>query len=405
MRGRLASSFAAAFLAMAALPACGEAEEQPDRQVAPSPGGEAEERAAASASVGLKQIGSFEAPVYVAGAPGFPRLLFVVEQAGTVRVLHRGKPLPRPFLDISGSVQYSGERGLLSIAFPPDYGSSRRFYVYYTDNQGDIRVDEFKRRNATQAARGSRRAVIEIPHKANSNHNGGQLQFLGDLLYLGTGDGGSGGDPPNNAQDRNSLLGKLLRIDPRPSGGRPYSIPADNPFAGPGGGRGEIYSFGLRNPFRFSFDTVTGKRPRLAIADVGQDRFEELDYTTVAAASGANFGWDAFEGFSRYRGANSGTPDPGGTVKPIFTYGRDRGCTIIGGYAVGDRRLPALRGRYVYTDLCEGVLRSLTPKLRRARGDRSLGLRVSTPSSFGEDTQGRIYVCSLEGPVYRLVPR
>jgi glucose/arabinose dehydrogenase len=405
MRARLASSVAAAALAMAVLPACGEAQEPPDEPVSPPPGAGGEQPASASAGVGLKRIGSFEAPVYVTGAPGFPQLLFVVEQDGTVRVLREGKRLPRPFLDISGLVQSGGERGLLSIAFPPDYGSSGRFYVYFTDGEGDIRVDEFKRRSATRAARGSRRAVIEIPHRENSNHNGGQLQFLGDLLYLGTGDGGSGGDPPNNAQDRDSLLGKLLRIDPRPSGGRPYSIPADNPFAGPGGGRGEIYSYGLRNPFRFSFDRVTARAPRIAIADVGQDRFEEVDYTTVTAASGANFGWDAFEGFSSYRGANSGTPDPGRTVKPIFAYGRGRGCTIIGGYVVADRRLPALRGRYLYADLCEGELRSLTPGLRRARGDRSLGLRVSTPSSFGEDTLGRIYVSSLEGPVYRLVPR
>lgn len=404
MRGRLASCVAAAILAMAALPACGEAQEQADRQSVPAGGQDAEQPAAASGSVGLKQIGSFEAPVYVAGAPGFPQLLFVVEQPGTIRVLRKGKLLGRPFLDISGLVGYGGERGLLSVAFPPDYGSSRRFYVYFTDAQGDIRVDEFKRKNATQAARGSRRAVIEIPHRENSNHNGGQLQFLGDLLYLGTGDGGSGGDPPNNAQNRSSLLGKLLRIDPRPSAGRPYSIPADNPFAGPGGGRREIYSYGLRNPFRFSFDEVSARQPRIAIADVGQDRFEELDYITVLDASGANFGWDAFEGFSRYRDGNSGTPDPGGTVKPIFAYGRGRGCTIIGGYVVGDPRLPALRGRYVYADLCEGELRSLVPRLGRARGDRSLGLRVSTPSSFGEDTLGRVYVSSLEGPVYRLVP-
>jgi glucose/arabinose dehydrogenase len=249
--------------------------------------------------------------------------------------------------------------------------------------------------------------VIEIPHRENSNHNGGQIQFLGDLLFIGTGDGGSGGDPPNNAQSRGSLLGKLLRIDPRPSGGRPYSIPSSNPFVGPGGGRGEIYSLGLRNPFRFSFDRVTSKRPRIAIGDVGQSRFEELNYTTVPRASGANFGWDAFEGFSRYRDENSGTPDPGGTVKPILAYPHGRGgsCTIIGGVVVGDRRLPSLRGRYVYADLCEGRLRSLVPGLRRARGDRVLGLDVSTPSSFGEDTRGRVYVASLEGPVFRLVPR
>ena len=356
--------------------------------------------------VGLRKVGEFAGPVFVAAAPGYPRLLFVVEQEGRVQVLRGGRRVGHAFLNIAGLVGSGGERGLLSIAFPPDYKRSRRFYVYYTDTEGDIRVDEFKRRGPTRAARGSRRPVIEIPHRANSNHNGGQLQFLGHLLYFGTGDGGSGGDPPNNAQNRDSLLGKLLRIDPRPSAGRAYSIPAQNPFVGRPG-RGEIYSLGLRNPFRFSFDTVTSSRPRIAIADVGQDEFEELDYTSVGAASGANFGWDALEGFSPYTGANSGTPDPGGTVKPIFAYSHSRagGCTIIGGYVVGDRRLPALRGRYVYADLCEGQLRSLVPHLSRASGERKLGLAVSTPTSFGEDAQGRIYVCSLEGPVYRLVPR
>jgi len=386
MGRRVVSCITAAILAMVLLPACGEAEE---------PGTRPDDQSGSSAAqprtgVGLRQIGHFDAPVYVAGAPGFPELLFVVEQEGRVRVLRGGKRLPGAFLDIRDLVGFGGERGLLSIAFPPDYESSRRFYVYYTDRQGDILVDEFKRQSATRAARDSRRALIRIPHRTNSNHNGGQLQFLGDLLYLGTGDGGSGGDPPNNAQNRNSLLGKLLRIDPRREGARP-----------------QIYSYGLRNPFRFSFDTTTAPQPRIAIADVGQDRFEELNYTTVAAARNANFGWDAFEGFSPYRGANSGTPDPGGTVKPIFAYGRGRGgsCTIIGGYVVRDPRLPSLRGRYVYADLCEGQLRSLVPHLKRAGGDRKLGLRVSTPTSFGEDSLGRVYVTSLEGPVFRLVPR
>lgn len=399
MRTRAASLLAV--LALVALPSCGSAN--------PTTETNAQVEAKKSArGVALKRIGSFDEPVYVAGAPGFPQLLFVVEQEGRVVVLSKGRRAGT-FLDIRGLVGAGGERGLLSIAFPPDYRSSRRFYVYYTDNEGDIRVDEFRRRGATRAASGSRRGVIEVPHRVNSNHNGGQVQFLGDLLYLGTGDGGSGGDPPNNAQDKGSLLGKLLRIDPRPNGGNPYSIPATNPFAGSAGGRGEIYSYGLRNPFRFSFDRVTSPgQPRLAIADVGQDRFEEIDYTTVAEAGGANFGWDAFEGKSRYTGTNSGTPDPGGTVKPIFVYGRGRdggSCTVIGGYVVGDPRLPSLRGRYVYADLCAGQLRSLVPGLRRARDDRRIGLRVSTPSSFGEDTRGRIYVSSLEGPVYRLVPR
>jgi glucose/arabinose dehydrogenase len=299
-----------------------------------------------------------------------------------------------------------GERGLLSIAFPPDYAQSGRFYVYYTDDSGNIRVDEFQRHSATRAQQSSRRPVIEVPHPVNANHNGGQLQFLGDLLFFGTGDGGSGGDPPNNAQNKESLLGKLLRIDPRPSGGQPYSVPADNPFVGKTG-RDEIYSYGLRNPFRFSFDSSHGQ-PRIAIGDVGQNRFEELDYTSVAAASGANFGWDAFEGFAPYSEENGGTPDPGGTTKPIMAYSRSRdggSCSIIGGYVAGAGGPPSLRGRYVYSDFCSGQLRSLVPHLHRASGDRRLGLEVPSPTSFGEDDRGRIYVCSQAGGVYRLVPR
>jgi glucose/arabinose dehydrogenase len=249
--------------------------------------------------------------------------------------------------------------------------------------------------------------VIVIPHRRNSNHNGGQMQFLGDLLYFATGDGGSEGDPPNNAQNRRVLLGKLLRIDPRPSAGRAYTIPRSNPFAGSNRGRGEIYSYGLRNPFRFSFDTGGGGPPRVAIADVGGNRFEELDYMTVPAASGANFGWDAFEGFVRYREVESGTPDPGGTVKPVFAYphSRDGSCAIVGGYVSRDPRLPSIRGRYVYSDYCEGRLHSLLPRLGRARGDRPLGPSVAQPTSFGLDDRGRMYVCSQDGPVYRLVPK
>ncbi|HEY8083866.1 MAG TPA: PQQ-dependent sugar dehydrogenase [Solirubrobacterales bacterium] len=391
---------AIATAAMAALPSCGTAQE-PEQDAQRTADTSAQRR-----GVALKRMGNFDAPVYVTGAPGFPGLLFVVEQPGRVEVLNGGRRLARPFLDISGLVNSEGERGLLSLAFAPDYKRSKRFYVYYTDTQGDIRVDEFRRRSATRAARGSRRGVIEIPHRENSNHNGGQLQFLDDLLYLATGDGGSGGDPPNNAQNRESLLGKLLRIDPRQSGGRPYSIPSDNPFVGKPG-RDEIYSYGLRNPFRFSFDTTTAQRPRVAIADLGQNRFEELDYTTVANARGANFGWDAFEGFAPYEDENSGTSDPGRTMKPILAYPHSRGgsCGIIGGYVVRDRRLPSLRGRYVYADLCEEKIRSLVPHLKRASDDRKLGLSVSSPSSFGEDTKGRIYVVSLEGTVSRLVPR
>jgi glucose/arabinose dehydrogenase len=405
-RPSTASALIAAALALG-LPACGSAS---------STGGpaQADTTAAQSAAkprssgVGLKKIGTFDHPVYMTGAPGFPKLLFVVEQPGRVAVLSGGHRLSHPFLDIRGMVGYDeAERGLLSIAFPPDYAQSGSFYVYYVNDAGNIRVDEFKRGSATRALPGSQRQVIEIPHPENANHNGGQMQFLGNLLYFGTGDGGSAGDPPNNAQNKDVLLGKLLRIDPRASGGQPYTVPPSNPFVGKPG-RDEIYSYGLRNPFRFSFDTVTAKQPRIAIGDVGQNKFEELDYTTVAAADGANFGWDALEGFAPYTEENSGTPDPGGTTKPIFAYSHSRAggsCSIIGGYVVADRSLRSLYKRYVYADLCEGQLRSLVPHLKGAGDDRKLGLAVESPTSFGEDDAHHLYVASLEGPVFRLVPR
>lgn len=390
-----ASALIATLLALA-LPACGSA----------SPTERGETAARTKGGVGLKKIGQFDQPVYVTGAPGYPKLLFVVEQPGRVVVLNDGKRLGQPFLDLRGEVGHGGEQGLLSIAFPPDYRQSGSFYVFYNDNAGDIRVDEFKRGSATRAAAGSQRQVIVVPHPVNSNHNGGQMQFLDELLYLGTGDGGSGGDPPNNAQNKDVLLGKLLRIDPRPAAGQPYSTPSTNPFVGKPG-RDEIYSLGLRNPFRFSFDTVSAAQPRIAIGDVGQSQFEEIDYTTVAAASGANFGWDALEGFDPYRDENSGTTDPGGTVKPIFAYPHSRGgsCSVTGGYVVADPSLRSLYKRYVYADFCEGELRSLVPNLKRASGDRKLGLAVASPSSFGEDEAHHLYVTSLEGPVFRLVPR
>ncbi|MEK6277081.1 MAG: PQQ-dependent sugar dehydrogenase [Actinomycetota bacterium] len=355
----------------------------------------------AQGRVSKRKIGDFDEPVYATGAPGFRKLLFVVERGGTVRVAKRNRKLHRPFLDIRGLVGDGfQEQGLLSVAFPPDYKQSRRFYAFFTDNQGDLRIEEFKRRGATRARRGSRRPLLEIRHRANDNHNGGQLAFLGDLLYISTGDGGGGGDPSNNAQNRDSLLGKILRIDPRnPPGGAAYSLPGSNPFVGRDG-RDEVFSYGLRNPFRFSFDRGSDG-PYIVIGDVGQDRFEEVDYETVGAASGANFGWNAFEGFSPYPGGSS---DPGGTTKPILAYGRGRGCTVIGGYVVRDPRLRGLRGRYLYIDFCEGQLRSLRPKLAGARRDRPVGVNVDSPTSFGVDQRNRIYICSLAGPVYRILP-
>ena len=360
-----------------------------------------------SGGVALRQIGSFDEPVYVSGAPGFPRLLFVVEKPGRIAVLDRGRRLARPFLDISDRVSAADtEQGLLSVAFPPDYARSRRFYVYYTDRDGNLRIDEYRRRSDTFASPASRRPVLNVAHPTFHNHNGGQLLFHGRELLIGTGDGGAAGDPPNNAQNRESLLGKLLRIIPTPSGGRPYSVPPSNPFVG-GPGLDEIFSYGFRNPWRFSLQDVNGAPDRLLIGDVGQGRFEEVDYVTLAAAAGANFGWDAFEGFARYdcgaRCPFGTTLDPGGTTPPIFVYDHSQGCSISGGFVVRDRTLKALFRRYVYADYCAGILRSFIPRLGGAVGDRPIGLSVPAVSSFGQALDGRLYVCSLEGPVYRIV--
>jgi glucose/arabinose dehydrogenase len=243
--------------------------------------------------------------------------------------------------------------------------------------------------------------VLTIPHSRFPNHNGGQLQFHGRELLLGTGDGGGGGDTLGNAQNTDSLLGKLLRIYPRPTrSGRPYGIPRSNPFVGKPG-RDEIFSYGLRNPYRFSIEEMGRGPDRILIGDVGQNRFEEIDYATLPGALGANFGWNAFEGFEPYVG---GSPDPGGTTFPILAYGRDRGCAVNGGYVVRDRSLPTLFGRYLYADYCAGQLRSFIPALAGARDDKPVGPALTSVSSFGQTPDGRLYVASLDGGVYRIAP-
>jgi hypothetical protein len=353
--------------------------------------------------IAKRKIGNFASPTYVTHAPGHPRLLYVVEQRGSVQVLDRGHVKRRPFFDIRGRVSSGGERGLLSIAFDPRFGRNHLLYAYYTNRGGNLEIDEFHAPSGTRAARRSRRKVIVIPHPGQSNHNGGQLQFGPDgLLYAGTGDGGAAGDPPENAQNKRKLLGKLLRIDPHKHGRKRYRVPGSNPFVGKPG-RDEIYALGLRNPFRFSFD-----HGRILIGDVGQDRYEEVDYEGQRALRGANFGWDHFEGFHRfnYPGDNE-APRPRHRYRPpIFEYahGSNR-CAIIGGYVVHAPRLRSLRGRYLYTDNCAGGLRSFVPHRRHGRHDRGLGVHVALPSSFGEGPGGSIYVASLTGPVYKLISR
>jgi glucose/arabinose dehydrogenase len=353
----------------------------------------------------LEALASFDDPVYVNGPAGARGLVFVVEQRGVIRMLKGGKRVGGKFLDIRGRVQAGGERGLLSVAFSPSYRRSGRFYVFYTDDGGDLRVEEYRRsrRAPRDAKEASARKVIEIEHSANANHNGGQLQFGPDRkLYISTGDGGAGGDPPENAQNKDQLLGKILRIDPRRARGKPYTVPADNPFVGRPGAN-EIFSLGLRNPFRFSFDR---NRPRIAIGDVGQDRREEVNFEKLGRANGANFGWDAFEGKIRFDSPDA-SPPPRGHEPPIHDYTHSgRNCAITGGYVVRDPRLRSLFGRYIYADFCEGDIRSLSPNTKRARGDRSAGLaRQPGISSFGEDARGRIYITNLfSDTVFKLKP-
>ena len=348
----------------------------------------------------LSQIGTFDNPSYVADAPGFKKLLFVTELPGRIEVLRKGKPQAHPFLDISDQVSFQAEDGLYSVVFAPDYKKSRRFYVYYADNDGNLRIDEFKRRRGseTKATPSSQRNLLTIVHQPFSNHNGGQLQFGPDgYLWFATGDGGGGGDQLDNARNVNSLLGKLIRIDPTAKKAA-YGIPPDNPFVGRDGAD-EIYAYGLRNPWRFDFDSATGE---LALADVGQDLVEEVDILSRAAARGANFGWPQFEGSQFFDAARPG-PDP--ATPPVFTYSSASGsgnCSITGGYVVRDPALPTLFGRYVYADLCAGQLRSFAPD-SPSPDDKALGPSVSSPTSFGEGRGGRIYVTSLDGPVYQLV--
>src|SRR4051794_276501 len=364
--------------------------------------GEPEPHAAAT-HVRLLKLGSFRSPTFLTAPPGDRHRRFVVERAGRIRVLVGRHKLRAPFLDIRGLVQTGGESGLLSMAFAPDYATSQRFYVYYTDNAGFPTVAQYRRAASTpnRALPSSRRQVIRVAHH-NFNHKGGQLQFGPDgMLYIGFGDGGGSGDPSRNAQNRNRLLGKLLRIAPRPGGG--YSVPRSNPFVGRPG-RNEIYAYGLRNPWRFSFDR---RRGHLTVGDVGQDEVEEIDFVRNgrgrghAPRGGYNFGWSVFEGRHRFRSGSAP-----GHRGPVLQHTHAGGyCTIIGGYVIRDRGLGKLYGRHVSGALCHSGLRVARLGRRRAGSDRPLGPRVRRLVSFGEDARGRVYAISLRGAVYRIARR
>jgi glucose/arabinose dehydrogenase len=354
-----------------------------------------------SSGVRLTRIGNFYQPSEVVAPPGDLHHLFVVEKVGTVQVLVDGRLQRKPFLDVKGLLNDPYEGGLLSLAFAPDYARSGRFFIFYTDRAkpGNSVIAEYRRSSPVSADPSSARRILFIRKRAYG-HFGGMLQFGRDgYLYVSVGDGSempaSEFAYQRKAQSLNNLFGKVLRIDPRH--GSPYSIPVSNPFAAKAGARGEIWDYGLRNPWRFWIDPPTGD---MYISDVGASAWEEVDYVR-GNRSGLNFGWPCFEGT---RG-NDSSITCSRAVPPTFEYPHARGrCAIVGGVVARDSRLPSLRGRYLYVDLCSGEIRSVRIASGKAADDRSLGLTVKEPTSFGVDAAGRIYVASVPGPVYRLDP-
>jgi glucose/arabinose dehydrogenase len=339
-------------------------------------------------------------PTYLTAPKDDPRL-FIVEQGGRIRIVKGGALLATPFLDITTRVVSGGERGLLSLVFDPAYATNGRFYVYYTGAQGDIFVDRFTVSTNPDVANTTSDRVITIQHRANSNHNGGLLVFGPDgVLYLGVGDGGGAGDVPNNAQNIEVLLGKILRLDVAEL---PYTIPAGNPFSGQAGAD-EIWAYGLRNPWRFAFDVPPdGSSPKLYIADVGQSAREEVNVVDASAA-GRNYGWRTMEGTQCYN-PSSGCNQAGLTL-PIVEYdhGQNGGCSITGGFVYRGAAIPEMRGHYFYSDYCSGWLRSFRLAGGGAADQRDWPIGdIGNVTSFGVDAVGELYMLSSNGRAYRLV--
>jgi glucose/arabinose dehydrogenase len=342
-------------------------------------------------------------PVDLQSAPGDRTRLYVVEQTGRIRLIKDNALVATPFLDISAGVSTGGERGLLGLAFHPRYAENGRFYVNYTNLAGDTRVTEFRRsQNPDQADLGSERLLI-AQDQPFSNHNGGGLAFGNDgRLYIGLGDGGSAGDPQNNAQNLQTRLGKILRIDVDTAS--PYAIPTDNPFVNQTGPAREVWALGLRNPWRFSFDRATGD---LYIGDVGQNRREEIDIGLVTRGGGANYGWRVTEGTLCFNPtANCGTA---GFTPPVVEYDHSIGCSVTGGYVYRGCRMPGYGGTYFYGDFCTSIIRSLRMSNGTIGDQRDwtgpLSGSVDAVSAFGVDADGELYIVDYSGRVLKIVPQ
>jgi glucose/arabinose dehydrogenase len=346
----------------------------------------------------LRRItGALNAPVFATAAPGDPSRLFVVEQGGTIRVLRHDTLLSTPFLDIRSAVSGGGEQGLLSMAFHPSYAVNGYVYVSYTDVAGTSKVVRYQVSGPEIANPTTASEVLSVP-QPYANHNGGLVTFGPDgMLYVGLGDGGSGGDPHGHGQNLGTLLGSILRIDV--DGASPYAVPADNPFVHQAGARGEIWMYGLRNPWRFSFDRSLGD---LYVGDVGQSAREEVDVVAAPIPGGVNFGWNIMEGTSCYGAATCQTT---GLTLPLVEYTHADGCSVTGGFVYRGSDVPQLQGRYLYADYCGGWVRSFTYVDGRvvessAWPDLSPGTGVT---SFAEDARGEVYIMTHAGVLSRIV--
>lgn len=373
-------------LALLLLAAC-DGSSSPDPDPPPTPG----------TGVRLVEVArGLDHPVYLSSPPGDARL-FVVEQTGRIRIIQNGAVLPAPFLDVAARITSGGERGLLSVAFHPRFSSNGFFYVYYTDRNGDTRVERyFAAPGSTTADPASAQLVLAV-EQPFANHNGGLLTFGPDgKLYVGLGDGGSGGDPQGNGQNPAVLLGKILRLDV--DAAQPYAIPADNPFAGQAGKRGEIWITGVRNPWRFAFDRDAGL---LYVADVGQNAWEEVN-VLPAGTGGQNLGWNLMEGMHCYRASSCVQQ---GLTLPVLEYSHENGCSITGGFVYRGSQVAAMRGHYFYSDYCNGWLRSF-----RWTGSAVADARqwevgdLGSVTSFGEDSSRELYLTTTTGLVLKLAP-
>ncbi|MCG0283667.1 sorbosone dehydrogenase family protein [Streptomyces sp. PSAA01] len=343
----------------------------------------------AAAKVALKKVATAQNPT--AGAAGPGGTVWIAERPGTVRVLD-DQGLGEPVLDISDETTTDGERGLLGIAFDKEFA---HFYISFTNLEGTSTVDEFAMLDGK--IRPDTRRTVLTQTQPYSNHNGGDITFGPDgYLYIALGDGGAGGDPHGNGQKLDTLLGKILRIDP--SGGEPYAIPPDNPFVDDPNAKDEIWAYGLRNPWRFSFDAGTGD---LLIGDVGQNDWEEIDWAPANSKGGENYGWSQMEGTHPFRGGT----EPANHVPPVHEYDRTNlGCSVTGGYVYRGNAIPDLKGQYVYSDYCDGTVRSLQMENGKVTGANDLGVNGGEVISFAQGGDGELYVLAIGGSISRIDP-